>query len=131
MRVIAKISSALSILIFFMLISTTTHAQGNDRVIRVARLVIDSMQLEKYKAAATEEINAAISKEPGVLTLYAVYEKEHPTHVTVFEIYANNEAYQAHRETAHFKKYKSTTQDMVKSLELLDMAPIVLVSKGK
>ena len=131
MNVIRRISTTLSILIISMLLTKAANAQDSEHVIRVARLVIDSAQLEKYKAALTEGINAAISREPGVLMLYAVYEKEHPTHVTVFEIYANKEAYQAHRETPHFKKYKSTTQEMVKSLELLDMAPIALGSKGR
>src|ERR1700745_480225 len=31
-------------------------------------------------------------------------------------------AYKAHLETAHFKKYKATTQDMVKSLTLREAA---------
>ena len=125
-----------ALFIFLMITMATTSfpesvsAQNKDQVIRLARLVIDSSQLEAYKAALKEGIEAAISKEPGVLTLYAVYEKEHPTHVTVFEIYANLEAYQTHIQTAHFKKYKSTTLSMVKSLELLDMAPIGLGAKS-
>jgi quinol monooxygenase YgiN len=117
--------------LFTLIISNSVMAQEKDRVIHVARLFIDSAQLENYKAALSEEINTAVSKEPGVLMLYAVFEKAHPTHVTVFEVYANAAAYQAHRETPHFKKYKSTTQDMVKSLDLLDMAPIVLGAKVK
>jgi quinol monooxygenase YgiN len=109
--------------------SHSAVAQDKNRVIRVARLVIDSAQLENYKAALTEGIDAAIAKEPGVLTLYAVFEKDHPTHVTVFEIYANAAAYDSHRETEHFKKYKSMTQHMVKSLVLEDMAPIAMGTK--
>jgi len=69
--------------------------------------------------------------EPGVLTFYAVYEKNNPTHLTILEVYANTDAYKSHLETAHFKKYKTTTRDMVKSLELVDAAPIELLSKMK
>jgi quinol monooxygenase YgiN len=64
-----------------------------------------------------------------VLTLYAVYEKDHPTHVTVFEIYANADAYKAHLKTPHFIQYKTSTKDMVKSLELIETVPIALESK--
>jgi quinol monooxygenase YgiN len=39
-----------------------------------------------------EGIETAIRVEAGVLTLYAVYEKDHPTQVTVFEIYADTAA---------------------------------------
>ena len=123
-------------LILIIILATTSFpasvsAQDRNLVIRMAKLVIDSAQLEAYKVALKEGIEAAISKEPGVLTLYAVYEKEHPTHVTVFEIYANQDAYKSHIETAHFKKYKSSTLSMVKSLELVDMMPIGLETKGQ
>ena len=61
--------------------------------------------------------------------LYAVYEKNNPTHVNVFEIYANEDAYKSHIKTPHFLKYKAMVQDMVKSLELVDVAPIALEAK--
>jgi quinol monooxygenase YgiN len=76
-----------------------------------------------------EEIETSVRVEPGVLTLYAMADKSKPASITVFEIYATEEAYNAHRETIHFKKYKSITKDMVKSLELLNTAPIALEAK--
>ena len=36
------------------------------------------------------------------------------------------DAYRSHLETAHFKKYKATTEKMVKSLKLVQAAPIML-----
>lgn len=71
----------------------------------------------------------AVKKEPGVISLSAVYDKSHPTHITVFEIYLDENAYKAHIQTAHFLKYKATVQNMVKSLELVDVEPIALESK--
>jgi 4-carboxymuconolactone decarboxylase len=87
--------------------------------------VIDPAQLESYKAILKEEIEASVSKEPGVLTLYAVSEKENPNHITILEIYANTDAYQSHLTTPHFLKYKNGTKDMVKSLELVETVPLV------
>ncbi|AXY78584.1 antibiotic biosynthesis monooxygenase [Paraflavitalea soli] len=104
-------------------------AQENTPYVRIATIVVDSTQLESYKAALQEQAAAAISKEPGVLTLYAVYDKEHPAHVTVFEIYASVTAYQSHIKTPHFLKYKSTVEKMVKSLVLTDVVPIALATK--
>ena len=106
-------------------------AQEEKRVVRIAKLQIDSAQLENYKAMLKEGMATAVRVEPGVLSLYAVYEKDHPTHVTVFEIYANAAAYEAHLKTVHFKKYKAGTQGMVKSLELIDVSPIALEAKAK
>jgi quinol monooxygenase YgiN len=99
--------------------------------VRVAEIEIDPAQIEPYRAAAKEQIEAAVRLEPGVLTLYSVADKENPSHVFVFEIYSDVDAYKAHLETAHFKKYKSTTQDMVKSLKLRDTVPILLGARTK
>ena len=99
--------------------------------VRVAEVEIDPAQIEPYRAAAKEQIEAAVRLEPGVLTLYSVADGENPSLVFVFEIYADVDAYKAHLETAHFKKYKSTTQDMVKSLKLRDTVPILLGAKTK
>jgi quinol monooxygenase YgiN len=100
-----------------------------DPYVRVAEIEIDPDQLEALKAAAREEIEASIRVEPGVLALYAVSEKDNPAHVMVFEIYADADAYKAHLETPHFKRYKAATQHMVKSLKLFDAVPIMLGAK--
>jgi len=105
-------------------------AQSNEEpYVRVAEIEIDPGRLQAYREAVREQIEAAIRLEPGVLALYSVADKENPSHVTVFEIYADVEAYKTHLETAHFKKYKAATQDLVKSLKLRDTIPILLGAK--
>jgi quinol monooxygenase YgiN len=106
-------------------------AQQSPNVVRIAELQIDAVQLEAYKTALTEEIETSIRIEPGVLTLYAVAEKTNPAHITIFEIYADESGYKAHLETAHFKKYKGLTKDMVKSLKLVEVTPVVMLGKGR
>jgi quinol monooxygenase YgiN len=106
-------------------------AEENGQMVRLAKLVIDAAQLDSYSAALKEEIEASIKLEPGVLTLYAVSEKEQPTHFTILEIYAGRLAYEKHIKTAHFLKYKNSTMQMVKSLELVDSVPLVPSMKIK
>jgi len=101
------------------------YAQEKTQMVRLAKLVIDSIQLEKYKTSLKEEIEASVQLEPGVLTLYAVAEKNNPTHITILEIYADTVSYKAHLQTPHFIKYKNGTKDMVKSLELVETIPLV------
>ena len=105
--------------------------QMQGRVVRLAELEIDPAQLENYKAALREEIDTSIRLEPGVLTLYAVALKDNPAHIRLFEMYADMASYKAHLETPHFKKYKTVTQGMVKSLKLFETDPIMLGAKGK
>ena len=107
------------------------QAQDKNLVVRIAKLIIDSVHLDAYKAALKLHTETAVKVEPGVLNLYAVYEKNNPTHVTVFEIYENKEAYKSHLLTSHFLKYKTGTKEMVKSLELVETVPIALETKYK
>jgi 4-carboxymuconolactone decarboxylase len=93
--------------------------------VRLSRIVVDSTHLTRYKALLQEEVQASMLKEPGVLTLYAVFEQKRPNHLTILEMYATEAAYQAHIKTPHFLKYKQGTVAMVQELELLDMDPLI------
>ena len=101
------------------------------RIVRLAELEIDAAQLENYKAALKEEIETSIRVEPGVLALYAVSVKNQPTQIRILETYADEAAYRTHLETPHFKKYKTGTQEMVKSLKLTETDPIMLGAKPR
>jgi quinol monooxygenase YgiN len=105
--------------------------ETQSQYVQLAELEIDPAQLESYKAAVLEQIDAAIRLEPGVLVLYAVSEKDNPANIRVFEIYRDADAYKLHLESAHFKKYKATTEKMVKSLKLVRTTPIMLGAKAK
>ncbi|MGC1239937.1 MAG: antibiotic biosynthesis monooxygenase [Chryseosolibacter sp.] len=121
-----------ALLIFALLLSSNLHGQEkNKQMVRLAKLVIDSTRLESYHAFLKEEIEISVKVEPGVLTLYAVAEKNRPTHITILEIYANEEAYKKHIQTAHFLKYKNSTKDMVKALELIETIPLIPQMKIK
>src|SRR6187455_3679016 len=87
-------------------------AQENGQMVRLAKLVIDSGQLQNYTTLLKEEIETSVRVEPGVLTLYAVAEKDDPTHITILEIYADSASYKAHLQTPHFIKYKTRTTGM-------------------
>jgi quinol monooxygenase YgiN len=99
--------------------------------IQIAEIAVDPAQLDGYKAAVAEQIEAAIRLEPGVLVLYSVSRKDDPSQITVFEIYRDREAYLAHLKAPHFLKYKATVETMVKSLKLIPVDPVMLGSQAK
>jgi quinol monooxygenase YgiN len=105
-------------------IAGAAHAQHDERKFRIAKIQVYPQYLTQYKAALAEHAKEAVKQEPGVLSLQAVYDKLQPTNVTVFEVYADDQAYQSHLKTKHFLKYKNGTLKMVKSLELVEVAPI-------
>src|SRR4051794_32110941 len=94
--------------------------------VRIAELEIDPAQLEAYKAAVREEMETSVRVEPGVLAIYAVAEKDRPSRLRFFEMYADEAAYDAHRQSAHFKKYVEATRDMITSRKLIDTVPVQL-----
>jgi len=120
-----KIKSILTIGLLAFFGNLSVGAQTNGQMVRLANLVIDSSQLGAYTVALREEIETSIRLEPGVLTLYAVAEKNKPSHITILEIYADSVAYKAHLQTPHFIKYKSLTKNMVRSIELVETVAIV------
>jgi quinol monooxygenase YgiN len=109
------------VILFILLFSTNTMAQEKIQMVRLAKIKIDPLQLDKYNAALKEQMTTAVRLEPGVLTYYAVADKNDPSQITILEIYADTAAYKSHIETIHFKKYKEAVKDMVKSLELTDV----------
>ena len=102
---------------------------SSEKIVRMAELEIDPAQLEDYLVLLTEEIEASVEKEPGVLMLHAVSVKDAPEKVRILEVYANRQAYEAHIQTPHFLKYKTATAGMVRSLNLVDANPIALSAK--
>src|SRR3954470_11477951 len=98
-------------------------------LVRVAELEIDPTQLEGYTAAVREEMETSVRDEPGVLAIYAVAEKDNPSRLRFFEMYADEAAYRAHIDSPHFKKYVATTKTMIVSRKLIDAVPIQLSTK--
>ena len=127
---IKNIFSVALIIGIFTLIGIESKAQNSITMYRIAKIKVEEKQLENYKTALQEQMNAAIKLEPGVLSYTVVADKKDATSITIFEVYANLEAYQSHTLTQHFKKYKETVKDMVLSLELIDMDLIVRAKKA-
>ncbi len=93
-------------------------------IVRLSKIEVYPEYLEEYLTFATEVGAASLRKEPGVLTMYAVAEKDTPAMITILETYASEEAYKAHIATPHFQKYKTGTSHMVKNLKLIDQVPL-------
>ena len=96
-----------------------------NNLVRLSKITVDPAQLDAYNAYLKEEIEASMSLEPGVLTLYATADKKQPNKITILEIYADREAYEKHIRTPHFQKYKQGTLSMVEELELTDTTPLL------
>ena len=95
-----------------------------DGIVRLSKIEVYPEYLEEYMKFATEVGEVSLRTEPGVLTMYAVSEKENPCMVTILETYASQKAYELHVTSEHFQKYKQGTLHMVKRLTLSDQTPL-------
>lgn len=104
-------------------------AAAEATAIRMAYLRIKPERLEAFMALAREEMAASLRLEPGVTALYAVADKDDPARLTFFEMYADEQAYEAHRNTPHFQKYFHATKDMIEERILVQAVPAALYDK--
>lgn len=95
-----------------------------DGIVRLSKIEVYPQYLDEYMKFASEVGEVSLRTEPGVLTMYAVSEKENPCKVTILEIYSSKEAYEKHIASEHFQKYKQGTLHMVKSLVLSDQTEL-------
>lgn len=95
-----------------------------DGIVRLSKIEVYPQYLDEYVKYAAEVGEISLRTEPGVLTMYAVSEKENPCMVTILETYASREAYEKYIASEHFRKYKQGTLHMVKSLVLSDQTPL-------
>lgn len=102
-----------------------------ERIVRLAQIEVDPEKLTQYLSFAKEVGTVSMSTEPGVIGLFSMQDKANPCNVYILEVYADHAAYQAHLQTAHFKKYKEGTAPMVRSLQLIDTSPMVTAPLNK
>ena len=110
----------LSILISLNTISVIYSQEADQLFVRLVKIEIEPDALAQYTELLNQQMNTAVKLEEGVIEYRVVNEKENTHRFTLIEIYRDYESYLSHIKTPHFLKYKNRSQDMVKSLELID-----------
>ena len=104
--------------------SAALAPEAGKMIVRIAEIEVFPQHLEEYLAFANEVDRLSVEREPGVICLFPMQSADDPAHIRILEIYASDDAYQAHLKTDHFLKYKQGTLHMVKSLKLPTMQPL-------
>lgn len=106
-------------------------AAPTQMVVRLAEIEVHAQYLSEYLAYAHEVDRLSVEREAGVVCLFPMQHADDSTRISILEIYASEEAYRKHVQTAHFLKYKQGTLHMVKSLRLPTMQPLDVKTMGK
>lgn len=96
----------------------------DDGIVRLSKIKVNPDYLDEYMKFAVEVGTVSLQTEPGVLTMYAVADKDDPCNITILETYSSLDAYKNHIASKHFQKYKQGTLHMVDSLVLDDVTPL-------
>jgi len=102
----------------------SSRESGQQMIVRIAEIEVFPEHLDAYLSAAKDVGSESVEKEPGVVCIFPMQMEEQPTQIRIVEIYRGEAAYKTHLDTPHFKKYKTGTLHMVKSLHLTPMQPI-------
>lgn len=85
---------------------------------------------EQFKAVIVAEMEQSLKVENGVIAMYAATEQDNPHKWIFFEIYADDAAYQHHRQTPHFNDYIQQTSAMLQHKDYVDVQPAYLANQG-
>lgn len=73
---------------------------------------VKSQFVEDFKKATVENASNSI-KEAGVLRFDVIQQEDDHTRFVLVEVYKNAEASAAHKETAHYVKWRDTVAEMM------------------
>jgi autoinducer 2-degrading protein len=105
-------------------------AQSAGMFVNAVDLDIVPAERENYLAAIKEN-GAAAAREPGCRRFDILNLSSDPNHFLLYEVYDNEAAFKAHRETEHFKKYAATTAKMVAKRDARPMSVIASNAQAK
>ncbi|MFZ7165373.1 putative quinol monooxygenase [Avibacterium avium] len=83
-----------------------------------------------YYQVAQHNIQTSIKNEKGTLAMIALQSQNNPQMGYMLELYADDAAYQAHRQTPHFQAYLKDTAAMLESKDYRTVQPLYLGNQG-
>jgi autoinducer 2-degrading protein len=75
-------------------------------------IAVATEQLDAF-LAATEENAVASRREPGVVRFDVLIDRADPGHVLLVEIYRDDTAAAAHKDTTHYQRWRDTVAPMM------------------
>ena len=114
----------------FILLPASQRVEAQSAGMYVNAVDLDILPAERDNfLAAIKENGAAAVTEPGCKRFDILNSASDPNHFFLYEVYDNEAALKAHRETDHFKKFAATIAKMVAKREARAMS--VIASNAK
>lgn len=81
-------------------------------IVRVITVYVKEEYIEEFKTATIKNRNGSI-REPGILRFDVLQDTRNPGVFLLIEVYASEEATEAHKETPHYREWKEKVEPMM------------------
>ena len=98
-------------------------------ITRLFRLERDMAQEQYYNEVGANNLTTSIETEPGTLAMYATHDPDDPSVCYVFEVYADDDAYNTHVSSPHFKAFGEMAGKVLTGRAVYQLVPQLLVEK--
>ena len=103
---------------------------GATPIFNTFELGIQPGKTADYDRVGEHNITTSVGHEPGTLAIYAATAQDNPNLWYFFEVYADEAACQAHRQSPHFQDYLKRTGELLQDKSFTDISPTLLMNKG-
>ncbi len=100
-------------------------------ITRLFKLERDMAQEDLYNEVGAHNLTTSIKVEPGTLAMYATHDPSDPATCYVFEVYADDEAYNVHVASDHFQAFGKMAGKVLTGRTVYQLEPQLLVEKGE
>jgi quinol monooxygenase YgiN len=88
-----------------------------NELVLVVHIKIKPDAVAQFMAEVERNGRAARDTEPGCLQFDVLQDRDDPTRVMLYEVYADDAAFEAHQQTAHFQHYLAHALQYLESRE--------------
>jgi quinol monooxygenase YgiN len=78
-------------------------------------LVAKPGHVEAFRAAMLKNARASLADEPGCRQFDVSVVADDPAHIFLYELYDDRAAYEAHRQTPHFREFDAVSAPLLAS----------------
>jgi len=100
-------------------------------ITRLFKLERDMAQEDYYNEVGANNLTTCIKIEPGTLAMYATHVPDDPKTCYVFEVYADDDAYNEHVSSDHFKAFGKMAGEVLTGRAVYQLVPKLLVEKSE
>ena len=100
-------------------------------ITRLFRLVADPTQLDRFGSVGEQNLMTSITNEPGTLSMNATHLPADASVNYVFEIYADQAAYEVHAASPQFKAYGTMASEVLTGRSVYPCNPQLLLEKSE